>query len=124
MAKKILMVDDEELVTKSLVKLLKKQGYAASMALSGQEAIEKAKETDFDLIICDVRMPGIDGIDTIKQIRARVEESKKKPILEVLITGYADIDNYEKGMALEVADYLYKPFDNAELLRVVKKTIG
>lgn len=124
MTKKILIVDDEELVTKSLLKLLNTEGYVANIAKSGKEAISRVKEADFDLIICDVRMPGLDGIETVKQIRAYLEKSNKKPIAEVLITGYADVDKYESAMDLEVADYLYKPFDNKEFLRIVKKTIG
>jgi CheY-like chemotaxis protein len=124
MAKKILVIDDEELITKSLLKFLKNKGYNAVVAKSGAQALEKVKESDFDLIVCDVRMPEMDGIETIKQIRAYLEKSNKKLIPEVLITGYADAEKYEKGMDLEVADYLYKPFDNADFLQIIKKNIG
>ena len=124
MAKKILVIDDEELVTKSLLKLLSSQGYAATIARSGKEAVEEIKNTDFDLIICDVRMPEMDGIETIKQIRAYLEGSNRKPVSEVLITGYADIKKYQDAMDLMVADYIYKPFDTVEFLHVVKRTIG
>lgn len=124
MPKNILIIDDEELITKSLIKLLRSQGYAASIALDGTEALRKIKSEDFDLIICDVRMPGIDGIETIKQIRSYLEKSDKKSIPEVLITGYADAEKYESAIDLEVTDYLYKPFDNDEFLHIVRKTIG
>jgi len=124
MAKKILVVDDEELVTKSLLKLLNAEGYDATIVRSGKEAIEKVKKTDFDLIICDVRMPQMDGIETVKEIRAYLEKENKKLIPEVLISGYADIKKYEEAMNLKVVEYIYKPFDSAEFLRVVKKTIG
>lgn len=124
MPKNILIIDDEELITKSLIKLLRSQGYAASIALDGTEAMRKIKSEDFDLIICDVRMPGIDGIETIKQIRSYLEKSDKKSIPEVLITGYADAEKYESAIDLEVTDYLYKPFDNDEFLHIVRKTIG
>jgi len=124
MAKKILVVDDEELVTKSLLRLLSNEGYGTTVVKSGKEAIERVKEADFNLIVCDVRMPEMDGIETIKQIRAYLEESNKKPIPEVLITGYADIEKYQKAMDLKVADYIYKPFDTNEFLRVIKKTLG
>jgi len=124
MAKKVLIIDDEELVTESLKRLLKKEGYNAEIAKSGKEALEKVKKTDFGLIISDVRMPEMDGIETIKQIRAYLEKTGKKPIPEVLITGYADADKYENANELEIADYLYKPFDNAEFLRIVKKIVG
>lgn len=124
MAKNILIIDDEELITKSLIKLLRSQGYAASIAAGGTEALEKIKTEDFDLIICDVRMPEMDGVETIKQIRAYLEKAGKNPVPEVLITGYVDADKYEKAIDLEVADYLPKPFDNKEFLRVVQKAIG
>ena len=124
MAKKILVIDDEELITKSLLKLLSNEGYNTTVVKSGKEALEKVKEIDFDLIISDVRMPDMDGIETIKEIRSYLEKSNKKPIPEVLITGYADADKYTSAMELEVNDYLYKPFDNKEFLQIVKKTIG
>lgn len=124
MSKNILVIDDEELVSKSLQKLLKLRGYSVIVAKSGAEALEKVKIEDFDLIICDVRMPEMDGIETIKHIRSYLDKSNKKPIPEVIITGYADADKYEMGIELEVSDYLYKPFDNDEFLRVVKKNIG
>jgi len=124
MPKNILVIDDEKLITESLKRLLKKEGYNAEIAKSGKEALEKVKKIDFDLIISDVRMPEMDGIETIKQIRAYLEKNDKKPIPEVLITGYADADKYENANELEVSDYLYKPFDNAEFLRIVKKIIG
>jgi len=124
MAKKILVIDDEELITKSLLKLLSNEGYNTTVVKSGKEALEKVKEIDFDLIISDVRMPDMDGIETIKEISSYLEKSNKKPIPEVLITGYADADKYTSAMELEVNDYLYKPFDNKEFLQIVKKTIG
>ena len=124
MEKKILVIDDEELVSKSLIKLLKNNGYSAAIAHSGQEAVDMVKKEDFDLLVCDVRMPQMDGVETVKQIRAYLEKAKKNPVPEVLITGYVDTDKYEKAMDLEVADYLPKPFDNNEFLRVVQKIVG
>lgn len=124
MTKNILVVDDEEIITKTLQKLLKKEGYDVDVAKSGKEALEKIKQKDYNLLIVDVRMPEIDGIETIKKIRDYLKQSNKKQIPEVVITGYADIDKYQEGMELEVADYLSKPFDNQDFLNIVKKTIG
>jgi CheY-like chemotaxis protein len=121
--KKILIIDDEEIVTKSLQKLLKKEGYQTTIAKSGSEAIEKVKRTDFDLIICDVRMPQMDGITTIKEIRRYLKENNRPQPPEVVITGYADLDKYQAAIDLEVADYLYKPFDTQDFLKIVKKNI-
>jgi CheY-like chemotaxis protein len=124
MAKKILIIDDEELITKSLLKLLTKEGYEATIARSGKEALALVKTSGFDLIISDVRMPEMDGIETIVQIRTCLDKLSKPHIPEVLITGYADADKYLAAKDLEAFDYLNKPFDNQEFLRIVKNAIG
>jgi len=124
MAKKILVIDDEELITKSLLRLLSAEGYNVAVAKNGSEALDRVKEADFDLIVSDVRMPELDGIETIRQIRAYLKTIDKKPIPEILITGYADKEKYETAMNLKVADYLYKPFDREDFLKVVKRNIG
>lgn len=123
MPKNILIIDDEELVTKSLRRLLKKQGYEVVIAESGQEAIERVKESDFNLIISDVRMPEIDGIDAVTNIRDYLKQEKKQLIPEILITGYASEDSYNRASRLKVADYIYKPFDTNQFLSIVKKNI-
>lgn len=123
MAKKILVIDDEDLITKSLLKLLSNEGYDTTVVKSGKEAIEKVKEVNFELLICDVRMPEIDGIETIGEIRSYLKKSKKEVIPEILITGYADKEKYERAMDLKVADYIYKPFDRVDFLKVIKRTI-
>jgi len=123
MAKKILVIDDEELITKSLLRLLDKEGYNTTVVRSGKEALEKIKDIDFDLIVCDVRMPEMDGIETVKKIRAHFKSLEKKPIPEILITGYADIEKYEKARKLEVKDYIYKPFDTDDFLKTVKRNL-
>jgi len=123
MAKKILVIDDEELITKSLLKLLEKEGYKTTVARTGKEALEIVKKNDFDLVISDVRMPEMDGIETVEKIRAHFKSLEKKPIPEILITGYADIEKYEKARKLEVKDYIYKPFDTDVFLKTVKRNI-
>jgi len=123
MAKKILVIDDEELITKTLLKLLSNEGYEATVVKSGKEAMEKVKELDFDLIISDVRMPELDGVETIKKIRSYLKKSSKRLPPEVLITGYADKEKYDAAMDLKVTDYIYKPFDMSSFLQVIKKTL-
>jgi CheY-like chemotaxis protein len=124
MKKRILVVDDEELITKSLLKLLGAQGYEVTVVRNGKEAIEKIKDSEFDLIISDVRMPDLDGVETIKQIRDLLKQESRNPIPEILITGYADKGRYEAAMDLKVIDYIYKPFDTKEFVATVKNTIG
>ena len=69
MQKKILLVDDDHLVTLTLSRLLTGAGYEVTAAENGQEAIAKVEQEDFGLIISDVRMPGVDGVKTIQKIR-------------------------------------------------------
>jgi CheY-like chemotaxis protein len=124
MAKKILVVDDEELITKSLLRLLNANGYNTSIVKSGKEALEKVKEYDFDLIVCDMRMPGIDGIETIESLRAAQKELGRKPAPEIIITGYADEDKYKNALQLGVRDYLFKPFDTEQFLSTIKRNLN
>lgn len=123
MAKNILVVDDEELVTESLKRLLKKEGYNVTIAKSGKEAIGKIKDTDFNLIVSDVRMPEIDGVEIVKNIRKYLKENNKKPVPEILITGYSSDESLKQAQELKVADYIYKPFDIKAFLEVVKKNL-
>ncbi len=123
MTKNILVIDDEKLVAKSIQKLLHEKGYNVVVAEDGLTALEKVKETDFDLIISDIRMGGMDGIETMKNIRGYLSQKGKKSIPEVVITGYADEDSYIAATKLEVADYVYKPFDNEVFLKIIQSNI-
>lgn len=125
MAKKILVIDDEELITKSLLKLLSAEGYDVSVVRNGKDAVEKIESNNFDLVISDVRMPELDGIETIKQIRSSLKKSNKRQIPEIIITGYADKEKYEVAMLdLKVHDYIYKPFERTDFLKSIKKALS
>lgn len=121
MAKKILLVDDEELVIRSVGKLLQKQGYEVLMASSGEEAIGLVQKESIDLVVFDVRMPQMNGIEAIKVIRQYQKKVGRKAIPEILITGYADESMMREAEALKVADCLYKPFDVRDFLASVKR---
>jgi len=123
MGENILLIEDEEIVVKSIAKLLKKNGYKVTIARRGIEALEAVKKERYNLLICDVRMPGMDGIDTIKEIRKYLQAEGKPLIPEVVITGYADEDKYKEAVKLKVADYLYKPFNINDFLEVVKRNL-
>lgn len=123
MPKNILVIDDEGLITKTLKKLLQTKGYDVTIAEDGPTALEKVKEADFNLIISDMKMPQMDGVETIKNIRQSLQEQDKEPVPEIIITGYADEDRYNNAIDLKVADYLHKPFDNDVFLQVVQDNI-
>lgn len=124
MGKRILIIDDEKLVVESLKKLLKREGYDASIAKNGTEAMEQIQEGDYDLIVSDIRMPDINGIEIVKKIREHLKQNGKQPVPEILITGYASKENLQEAEKLNVADYIYKPFNIKDFLDVVKKNIS
>ena len=122
--KKILLIDDEELVTKSLSRFLQKEGYGVRICQNGHEAISEVKKERPDLLICDIRMPELNGVETIKRIRELLNTSKQDPIPEILITGYADEEATKAAEAFKVKEYIYKPFDVRDFLACVKNAIG
>ncbi|HUV49955.1 MAG TPA: response regulator [Anaerolineae bacterium] len=115
MKHKILLVDDEEITLKYLSKFLIKKGFDISTAMNGSEALEKIKQQDFITVLLDVLMPGIDGIETLREIK------KIKPITEVImLTGHASVQVAIEGMRLGAFDYLMKPFDRDELIEKLR----
>ena len=123
MAKKILVIDDEALVTESLKRLLKKAGYETEIASSGTKAMELIQKTNFDLIVSDIRMPDIDGVETVKKIREYLKQNGKPSVPEILITGYASKESLQEAERLQVADYIYKPFNIQDFLEVIKRNL-
>lgn len=121
MGKKILVIDDDKLILMTLKRLLKREGYDVITALNGQTALRHMEEDGFDLIISDIKMPQMDGIETIRKIREFLAEYHKTPIPELFITGYAKEDVYQKALELHAAGYIEKPFDLKELLTNIEK---
>jgi CheY-like chemotaxis protein len=123
MKNKILVVDDEELLTRTFVSLLEKKGYEVMVATKGQDAIEMVKEDDFDLVICDIRMPGISGAETVKQIKEIAASRKKEPKI-IFISGFADATGEKEARDLHPEAYIEKPFDVGNLLAEIKRAIS
>ncbi|MFH1413561.1 MAG: response regulator [Candidatus Omnitrophota bacterium] len=124
MAKRILVVDDDKLVLMTLKRLLRMEGYNVTTALSGAAALRHIDEEDFDLNIVDVKMPQMNGIETVKEIRKHLTEKKKNPIPEVFITAYAKEEIYKEALLLDAAGYMQKPFDLKALLDITERIIG
>ena len=107
----ILLVDDETEFLETLVKRLKKRRLNISGVKSGEEALVIVGEKCIDVVVLDVRMPGIDGIQTLKEIK------EINPLIEVImLTGHASLEVAVEGMELGAFDYLMKPIDIDELL--------
>jgi CheY-like chemotaxis protein len=123
MNKKILVIDDEKLITDSLQRLLRKENYEVTIANNGNEALEFIQRSSFDLIISDIRMPNLNGIEVIKKIREYLKENKQSIIPEILITGYASEENLKEAEKLNVADYIYKPFNINRFIETIKRAL-
>ena len=116
MKPRLLLVDDEEMFLEYLSKRLINRQYDVTTCLSGEEAIEKVRDYDFDVVIIDILMPGIDGIETLSEIK------KLKPLTEVImLTGHASRESGIEGMRLGAYDYLRKPFDTEDLVSKINK---
>lgn len=123
MSKKILVVDDEELIIRSLRKLLEKNGFVVFVAKNGQDALAMVEEENFDLIVADIRMPGINGVETVQSIYETLQKKKLKNIPIIFITGYADEEIRQKAKTLKPVAYIYKPFDIPELVDRIKEAL-
>jgi len=107
---RLLLVDDDLPFTRNLVWLLSRRGYEVSAVNDGQSALRIVEEQDFDVIILDRKMPGLDGIATLKELK------KKKPQVEVIIlTGAASVESALDGVQLGAYDYTTKPIQLSEL---------
>jgi len=107
---KVLLVDDEEDFAEILSLRLKELGEKVEVAHSGQEGLDTLAKTSIDVVILDIKMPGMDGIETLREIK------KQYPIIEViLLTGHGSTETAVEGMKLGAFDYLMKPADFGDL---------
>jgi DNA-binding NtrC family response regulator len=107
----VLLVDDEVEFLETLVKRLKKRNLTVRGVNSGEEAIETLAQAPVDVVVLDVKMPGMDGLETLKEIK------KLLPLTEVImLTGHASMEVAIEGMENGAFDYLMKPMDIDELL--------
>ena len=112
----LLIVDDEEKFVSYLSKRLIKRDLNVHTALNGEEALRAIKEKPLDIVILDVVMPGIDGIETLKRIK------NLSPLVEVImLTGKATVETAVEGMKLGAFHYLMKPVEIEDLLAKVKE---
>ena len=122
--KRILAVDDDGLVRRSLEILLREAGYEPVVASGGQEALGFLVQRHFDLLITDIRMPGMDGLQVIQAVRQYCHEMKKKPIPEIVLTAYKDDAVKESAIRLGVREFLLKPFKIDEFLKVLERNLS
>ncbi|TVQ54808.1 MAG: response regulator [Rhodobacteraceae bacterium] len=121
MARRVLVVDDEDSITLSLRHLMKREGYEVAVARDGEEALAAVAEHRPDLVLLDVMIPKRDGYDVCQTIRANPDWASVK-IVMVSAKG-RDIE-VEKGLALGADAYVTKPFSTRELAEMVRGLIG
>lgn len=119
---KILVVDDERNITDLVSKVLQREGYAVTTATSGRSALEEAKKDNFDLVILDVMMPGMDGFETAKALN----DNAYIPV--IFLTARSSVDDRVEGLEVGGEDYITKPFLIEELTArvkgVLRRTLG
>ena len=116
---RVLVVDDEEAVRDLIAKTLTMADYEVNTATDGQSALDLLKDTDFDLLITDLKMPGMDGLNVIRQAR---KLSPSLPI--IIITGYSTEASAIEAINLGVCGYLTKPFRLPRILSVAARALG
>ncbi len=116
---RVLVVDDEEIVRESLGGWLEKDGYAVASAADGRTAVERMKSEGWNVVLVDLKMPGMDGLQVLEEAR------KLQPDASVIMmTAYATVDTAVAAMKLGAFDYLIKPFDPEELTLLLKKVVA
>jgi two-component system alkaline phosphatase synthesis response regulator PhoP len=112
----ILVVDDEGAIRYSVSKTLQRVGYHVSAAASGEEALEMMNEQDYDVILTDIRMPGISGVELLARIR-----EKSRDAVVILMTGYASLGTAVESLRLGAHDYLVKPSSSQDIRQSVTR---
>ncbi|TNF49594.1 sigma-54-dependent Fis family transcriptional regulator [bacterium] len=115
---KILIVDDEAVIRKGLSRVLERCGYQVEVCESGFSAVEKLQEENFHLVLTDLKMPGMDGIEVLKAIRVLQPE-----VPVVIITGYSTVDTAVEAMKNGAFDYISKPFTPEQITEKVEKAL-
>lgn len=113
---KILVVDDEVMMRNLILKILESEGYQITMTSSGDEALAMLKENNYDLLLTDVKMPGMSGFELLKQVK------KSWPDMVVIVmTGYGDAYTVKEALLLGADEYVSKPFKGHEVSLIVER---
>jgi len=115
----ILVVDDDEGIRHSLSLILKKRGYLAEACACGKEAIEKLGSSSYDILLTDLKMPEMTGIELLKTA------AKLNPSMgAIIMTGFGEINSYLEAMDLGAAEYLNKPVKSEELELIIERLMA
>jgi len=115
---RLLIIDDDDQLRKSFEKLLKEEGYSVSVASSGERGLEAVRSSCPDAVILDIKLPGMNGIETFKAIQ---EIEPKLPV--IIMTAYGSTETAIEAIKLGAFDYILKPFDVPEMLKLVEEAV-
>jgi DNA-binding NtrC family response regulator len=116
---KILVIDDESIVRTSCSRSLTPEGYEVKLSQNGADAMKMLEEESFDLVLTDLKMPDIDGIEVLKMIKHRWPQTEV-----IVVTGYQTVDTAVKSIKLGAFDYLEKPFTPDSLIAAVNNAMA
>lgn len=117
--KRILVVDDEATVCKSIRQALLCVEYDIEIALSGEEALRMAENKDYEVMVVDLMMPGLNGLDLLRSIKAKNSSARI-----IMVTGYPTMKNTLQAMQIGAFDFLPKPFLPSDLRKIVAKALA
>lgn len=115
-ARKILVVDDEPVVTGGCLRILTAEGDQVETAESGQEGLNRALSEHFDVVMTDLKMPDLDGMELVRTLRGERPETAI-----IVITGYGSVDSAVEAIKLGVSDYIEKPFTPEEIIEAIDR---
>jgi DNA-binding NtrC family response regulator len=116
MGLRVLFVDDEEELVSTVVERLELRGIEATGAVSGEEALALIQRQPFDVVVLDVRMPGLGGLDVIKRIK-----QSHPGLAVILLSGHGAKEDVETGLRLGAFDYLQKPVDLEDVIAILHR---
>ena len=115
---RILLIDDEAIALTNLSHVLQREGYSVTACRDGESGLAALRKTDFDLVLTDLKMPGIDGMEVLREVRTRYHD-----VPVIMITGHASLDSAVEAMKAGAYHYLAKPFRLAEAREVVRAAL-
>jgi DNA-binding NtrC family response regulator len=115
---RILIIDDDENITKAEAEILEDQGYIVDIAGTGTEAIEKTQKNNYNLMLVDIKLPDMEGIDILNKIRDTTPKIRK-----IIVTGYPTLQNAIAAVNKSADAYIIKPFDVEKMLATIKEQI-
>ncbi|MBS7645499.1 MAG: response regulator [Candidatus Bathyarchaeia archaeon] len=113
---RILLIDDDESICETLATVLEEHGYRVEHALTGKDALKKARNQYYNMALIDIRLPDMDGTELIERL-----EEHNPGIVKIMITGYPSLENAVESLNKGADGYVIKPFKMDELLKVVEK---